>query len=199
MGGLAQAVESPSSPKHSLIPHSVENRWVGDRARNSSQKRRPERYRQSGAGSVVDPALDGPREIVEFGKDRAEGPANSGAATVRAAGPPSLHEQGAGERDRRILEGAVTAKEALDDRLAGQSFRPKALERAGIAQCLAGVGTFARVRQGAPQAGQVTRQAFRQCFGTAPEAPSRAYRSPQGRHIYGALLRQVNSEDPACE
>ena len=27
--------------------------------------------------------------------------------------------------------------------------------------------------KGVPQAGQVTRQAFRQCFGTAPDAPSR--------------------------
>src|SRR5208337_5672023 len=51
--------------------------------------------------------------------------------------------------------------------------------------------------KGAPQAGQVTRQAFRQCFGTAPDAPSRAYRSAQGRQICGALFRQINSADPA--
>jgi hypothetical protein len=35
---------------------------------------------------MVDPALDGPREIVEFGKDRAERPADIGIATIRAAG-----------------------------------------------------------------------------------------------------------------
>jgi len=31
---------------------------------------------------MVDPALDGPREIVEFGKDRAERPADNGVATA---------------------------------------------------------------------------------------------------------------------
>ena len=47
--------------------------------------------------------LMGPREIVEFGKDRSERPADNGIATVRAAGSPSLHEQRAHECDRRIV------------------------------------------------------------------------------------------------
>nr|WP_245257235.1 hypothetical protein [Methylocystis rosea] len=51
--------------------------------------------------------------------------------------------------------------------------------------------------KGAPQAGQATRQAFRQCFGTAPDALSRACRSAQGRQICGARLRQINSADRA--
>src|SRR5487761_965915 len=51
--------------------------------------------------------------------------------------------------------------------------------------------------KGDPQAGHVTRQAFRQCFGAAPDAPSRACRSAQARQIWGALLRQMNSADPA--
>ena len=49
--------------------------------------------------------------------------------------------------------------------------------------------------KGAPQAGQVTRQAFRQCFGTAPDAPSRACRSAQGRQICapcsGRLIQRI--------
>jgi hypothetical protein len=49
--------------------------------------------------------------------------------------------------------------------------------------------------KGAPQSGQVTRQAFRQCLGTAPDASSRTYRSAQGRQICGVLLRQINSAD----
>jgi hypothetical protein len=35
---------------------------------------------------MVEPALDGPREIVEFGKNRAKRPADNRVATIRAAG-----------------------------------------------------------------------------------------------------------------
>jgi hypothetical protein len=34
---------------------------------------------------MVDPALDGPREIVEFGTDRAERPADNGVATIASS------------------------------------------------------------------------------------------------------------------
>ena len=68
---------------------------------------------------MVDPVLYGPREIVEFGKDRAERPTDNGVATIRAARPPSLHEQRAHERYRRIVERAVAVKETLNDRLTG--------------------------------------------------------------------------------
>ena len=50
---------------------------------------------------------------------------------------------------------------------------------------------------GAPHVGHVIRQTNRQCFGTAPEAPSRACRSAQVRQICGALPRQTNSADRA--
>src|SRR5215472_16687114 len=98
----------------------------------------------------------------------------AGSPVVCTEGPPSLHQQRAHERNGRRFKGAIAAKEALDDRLAGQGFRPYASEGAGVAQGLARVGALVRVRKGAPQTGQVTRQAFRQCFGTTPEAPSRA-------------------------
>jgi hypothetical protein len=44
--------------------------------------------------------------------------------------------------------------------------------------------------RGAPQTGQVKRQTFRQCFGTAPEAPSRACRSA---HVRKTSLSRVRS------
>jgi hypothetical protein len=43
--------------------------------------------------------------------------------------------------------GQKAAKEALDDRLAGQGFRPYACEGAGVAQGLARVGALVRVRK----------------------------------------------------
>lgn len=64
---------------------------MGDRAREARQERGPKRDGQRCNRRVVDPALDGPREFVEFGKERAERPADGGVAAVRAAGPPCLH------------------------------------------------------------------------------------------------------------
>jgi hypothetical protein len=59
------------------------------------------------------PALDGPREFVEFGKERAERPAQGGVAAVRAEGPPGLHEQRPHRRNGRRLKRAIAAKERL--------------------------------------------------------------------------------------
>ena len=73
---------------------------------------------------MVDSALDGAYEIIKFGKDRAKRPADRGVATIRAAGAPSLHEQRAHKRDRRIFERAVAVKETLNERFTGDSFRP---------------------------------------------------------------------------
>ena len=101
------------------MPNSVEGVGIGDGLRDACQKGWTEGDRQRRNGGVVDPALDGPRETVEFGKDRAKRPADNGVATIRAAGPPNLHEQRSHERDRRIVERAVAVKETLNDRLAG--------------------------------------------------------------------------------
>src|SRR5215831_2051421 len=67
-------------------------------------------------------------------------------AAVCAEGPPCLHQQRAHERNGRRFKGAIAAKEALDDRLAGQGFRPYASEGAGVAQRLAGRLTPTRDR-----------------------------------------------------
>lgn len=88
---------------------------------------------------MIDPALDGPHKIVEFGKDRAERPSDGGLKHIRAAWPPSMLEQRAHERDRRIVERAIAVKETLNDRLADNSFLPYMREWAGLAQCFAGV------------------------------------------------------------
>ena|SRR5271166_5286013 len=101
------------------MPNSVEGVGIGDRLRDACQNGWTERYRQRRDGGMVDPVLYGPREIVEFGKDRAERPTDNGVATIRAARPPSLHEQRAHERYRRIVERAVAVKETLNDRLTG--------------------------------------------------------------------------------
>ena len=97
---------------------------MGHRAREARQKRGPKRDGQGCNCRVVDPSFDGPRELVELGKERAERPAHGRVAAVRAAGPPCLYQQRAHERNGRRLKGAIAAKEALDDRLAGQGFRP---------------------------------------------------------------------------
>ena len=52
------------------------------------------------------------------------------------------------------------------------SFQTRA-ERAASRKCFTGVGTLFVSDKGAPQAGQVMRQTFRQCFGTAPCALAR--------------------------
>src|SRR5215831_10957208 len=72
----------------------------------------------------------------------------AGSPVVCTEGPPSLHQQRAHERNGRRFKGAIAAKEALDDRLAGQGFRPYASEGAGVAQGLARVGALVRVRKG---------------------------------------------------
>ena len=65
-----------------LIPNSVEGVGISDRLRDACQKGWTERDRQRRNGRMVDPALDRPREIVKFGKDRAKRPADSGVATI---------------------------------------------------------------------------------------------------------------------
>ena len=63
---------------------------------------------------MVDPTLDTTSEIVEFRKDCAEHPSDSRFTTIRAAGPPSMHEQRAHKRDRRIVERVVAGKETFE-------------------------------------------------------------------------------------
>src|ERR1700684_898763 len=90
-GFFAEVFKRPSPPEDRLIPDSVENGGIGHRAREARQKRWPESEWQRSNRRVVDPALDGPREVVEFGKEGAERPAHGRVAAVRAAGPPCLH------------------------------------------------------------------------------------------------------------
>ena len=99
-GGLAQAFESSPPAQHCLLPDSVESVGIRDRLRDTRQERWPERDRQRRNGCMVDPALDGPREIVEFRNDCPERPADSRLATIRAAAAPSLHKQRAHKADR---------------------------------------------------------------------------------------------------
>jgi hypothetical protein len=96
---------------------------------------------------VIDPALDGPGEVVKLRNDRAECPADSGAPAIRTEKAPSLHKQGLHERDRRIFECVVAVKETLDDRFTGQGFRPETIEGARVAQSFVGVGTLDHVRE----------------------------------------------------
>ena len=99
---FAQAFERPSTRKNSLIPDSVECGGIGDGSRDARQECWADSNRRRRNGCMVESALDGPREIVEFGKNRAGCPADSRAATIRAAGPPSLHEQRARARSANI-------------------------------------------------------------------------------------------------
>lgn len=130
-----------------LEASSFEDGGIGGRSRNARQERRPERDRKSCNGGMIDPALDWSRKIVEFGKYRAERPSGCRVTAIRAAWPPRVHEQRAHERDRRIIERVIALKETLDDRLAGYRFLPHIREGARVAQCFAGIGTLARIRQ----------------------------------------------------
>ena len=170
-GFLVQPVESPASAEDRIT-----REGIADGVSSTERERPPGAPAGTRRGDrnrcLVDPALDGLREFVEFGKDRTERPADSGVAAVRAARPPCLYGQGAHERHGRPLDGAVAAKEAFNDRLSGQSFghrRPKGLVSFSIS----------------PQVGQVTRQGFRQCFGTAPDNPP-ARADPRTLDIFAA-------------
>jgi hypothetical protein len=118
-GFLAQPVESLASSQNRLASKLLKNAGIANHARDARQERRPERDGQPGDRPVVDSALEGSCESVEFGNERAERPANRGIAAVRTARPPCLHKQRTHERDRRIFEGVVAAEETLDDLLAG--------------------------------------------------------------------------------
>ena len=81
---------------------------------------------------MIDRALNWPCKIVEFGKDLPK-PSGFRVTAIRAAWPPSVHEQRAHERDRRIIERVIAVQETLDDRLAGDSFLPHICEGASVA------------------------------------------------------------------
>ena len=98
-GGLTQAFESSPPAQHCLLSHSVESVQIRDCLRDARQKRWTERDGQRRNSRMVDFAPDWPREIVEFGNDCPQRPADSGLATTRAAAAPSLHKQRAHEAD----------------------------------------------------------------------------------------------------
>src|ERR1700722_14584191 len=88
---IAEALKRRSAPEDRLVSDSVQNGGMVDRARQPGQKRRPKREGQGCNRGGFNPAFERPSELIELRKERAEPPATSGAATVRADGPPCLH------------------------------------------------------------------------------------------------------------
>ena len=173
---------------------------MGHRAREARQKRGPKRDGQGCNCRVVDPSFDGPSSSSNSGKSV---PSAQPMAGSRPFAPQGRHVCTSSARmsatpgdDPKEL--SPRREVAFDDRLAGP--RLPAIRSARRGWCRARSrgrrgGARSCLEGARSQAGQVTRQAFRQCFGTAPEAPSRACRSAHARHICGDLPRQINSAD----
>ena len=90
-GFFAEAFKRRSPPEDRLVSDSVQNGGMGDRPRQARQKCRPKRDGQSCNRRVVNPALDGPSELIELGKERAERPALAGLRAF-AKGSPRLDQ-----------------------------------------------------------------------------------------------------------
>ena len=75
-GFFAEALKRRSAPEDRLVSDSVQNGGMVDRARQARQKRGPKRDGQGCNRRVVNPALDGPSELIELRKERAERPAH---------------------------------------------------------------------------------------------------------------------------
>ena len=168
---------------------------MGDCAREAREKRGPKRDGQSCDRRMIDPALDGPSELIELGKERAERPAPGGVRPFTPKGrhvcTSSARMSAMGDNSKELSPRRKRSMIASPAKASGHR-RPKGLVSRKVSRAS---GRSLVSERGAPQVGQVTRQAFRQCFGTAPEAPSRACRSAHARQICGALPRQINSAD----
>jgi hypothetical protein len=169
---------------------------MGHRAREARQKRGPKRDGQGCNCRVVDPSFDGPRESSSnSGKSVPSAQPMAGSRPFAPQGrhvcTSSARMSATGDDLKELSPRRKRSMIASPAKASGHR-RPKGLVSSKVSW--ASGRSFVSER-GTPQAGQVTRQAFRQCFGTAPEAPSRACRSAHARHICGDLPRQINSAD----
>src|SRR5580698_5791566 len=175
-GFFAETFKRRSPPEDGLVSDSVQNGGMGNRPRQARQKCRPKRDGQAATAAWLILRLMGRASSSNSGKsvpsaqpwlgcERSLRGRHVWTSSARISAMGDLSKELSPRRKRSMITSPVKAS---DHR------RPKGLVSRKVS--VASGRSFVS-ENGAPQEGQLIRQVFRQCFGIAPEAPSRACRS----------------------